>query len=142
MCKFDFYEAFNNLKIFHYIFNNLCSIGPGIAKLYPHCDLHFTRTDRKIRCFWPIRAKICIIEVFLLKYYFQSHLIYKWHYYRQTILNQLKIMVSYVYIIVLLHTFEKSMWCNVNVMWCGCASISSVYSLRDLVKRLWLELLI
>ena len=37
---------------------------------------------------------LCIIEV-----YFESHLIYKLCYYRQTIYNQLNIMVSYVDII-------------------------------------------
>jgi hypothetical protein len=39
-----------------------------------------------------ISIKICIIEVYLLKYFFESHLIYKWRYYRQTIFNQLNIM--------------------------------------------------
>ena len=33
----------------------------------------------------PPKIKICIIEVYLLNYYFESHLIYKWHYYRQSI---------------------------------------------------------
>ena len=37
-----------------------------------------------------------IIEVCLLKYYFESHLIYKWRFYRQTIFNQLNIIVPYV----------------------------------------------
>ena len=45
------------------------------------------------------RSKICMIEVYLLKYYFESHLIYKGRYYRQTIIKQLDIMVSYVDII-------------------------------------------
>ena len=48
--------------------------------------------------------QICIIEVYnLLKYYFESHLIYKWRYYRQTIFNQLNIMVPYVYLIGVCH---------------------------------------
>ena len=37
-----------------------------------------------------------IIEVNFLKYYFESHLIYEWSYYRQTIFNQLNIMVPNV----------------------------------------------
>ena len=40
-----------------------------------------------------------MIEVYLLKYYFESHHIYKWRHYRQTIFNQLNIMVPYVDII-------------------------------------------
>ena len=40
--------------------------------------------------------KICIIEVFISKYYFESHLIYRW----QTIFNQFNIMVPYVDVIV------------------------------------------
>ena len=49
--------------------------------------------------------KICIMEVYLLKYYFEiSHLIYKWRYYRQTVFNQLNIMVSYVDIIGSCHS--------------------------------------
>ena len=43
-----------------------------------------------------IITKICIREEYLLKYYFGSHLIYKWRYYRQSIFNQLNIMVPYV----------------------------------------------
>ena len=42
----------------------------------------------------------CIIEVYLLMYYFESHLIYKW----QTIFNQLNIMVSYLVIFGLCHS--------------------------------------
>ena len=38
-----------------------------------------------------------------LKYHLKSHLIHNWHYYRQTIFNQLDIMVSYVDIIGLCH---------------------------------------
>ena len=34
--------------------------------------------------------KICIIEVYLLKYYFERHLIYKLRYYRQTNLQSIK----------------------------------------------------
>ena len=40
-----------------------------------------------------------IIEEYLLKYYFESHLICKWNYYIQTILNQSNIMVPYIDII-------------------------------------------
>ena len=64
---------------------------------------------------WLI-TKICIIEVCILKYYFESHLIYKLCYHRQTIFNQLNIMVPYVDIIVL-QVYEKSKWCGINVMW-------------------------
>ena len=48
--------------------------------------------------------KICIIEIYLLKYFFESHLIYKIRYYRQTNFNQLNIMVPYVDIIGLCHS--------------------------------------
>ena len=34
--------------------------------------------------------------------------------------------------------YDKSMWCGINVMWIGCASIWSKCLLRDLVNRLWL----
>ena len=71
-------------------------------------------------------SKICIIEVYILKYYFESHFIYKWRYYRQTILNQLNIMVAYVNIIgytIVSQFYEKSMWCGINVVWGGCPSI-------------------
>ena len=51
-----------------------------------------------------ISTKICITEVYLLKYYFESHLMYKWRYYRQTIFNQLNIMVPNVDIIGLYHS--------------------------------------
>ena len=44
------------------------------------------------------------VEVYHLKYYFERHLIYKWQYYRQTIFNQLNIMVSYVDLIGLCHS--------------------------------------
>ena len=47
-----------------------------------------------------IRVKICLVEVYLLKYYFESHLTYKLRYYRQTMFNQLNIMVPYIDIIV------------------------------------------
>ena len=48
----------------------------------------------------------CIIEVLIypLKYNFESHLIYKLRYYRQTIFNQFNIMVAYVDIIGLCHS--------------------------------------
>ena len=44
------------------------------------------------------------IEAYLFKYYFERHLIYKRRYYRQTIFNQLNIMVLYVDIIGLCHS--------------------------------------
>ena len=50
----------------------------------------------KVPILFDISGKICIIEVYLSKYYFKSHLIYKLRYYRQTISNQLDIMVPYV----------------------------------------------
>ena len=43
-------------------------------------------------------------SIYLLKYYFKSQLIQKLHYYRQTIFNQLNIMVPYVDIIGLCHS--------------------------------------
>ena len=52
----------------------------------------------------PSYIKISIIEVYLLKYYFDSYLMHKWCYYGQTILNQLNIMVTYVDIIGLCHS--------------------------------------
>ena len=76
-----------------------------------------------------IQKYVCIIKKYLLlKYYFEGLLIYNWRYYRQTIFNQLYILVFYVDIICLCHSvanYEKSMWCGLNVMWGGCASISS-----------------
>ena len=39
-----------------------------------------------------------------LKYYFESHIIYKWCYYRQTIFNQSNIMVPYADTIGLCHS--------------------------------------
>ena len=46
--------------------------------------------------------KICMFKRSKsFKYYFESHLIYKRRYYRQTILNQINIMVPYVDIISL-----------------------------------------
>ena len=59
--------------------------------------------------------KICIIEVYLLKYYFVSYLIYKWRYYRQIILN---IMVPYVDIIGLCLSVAN-LW-EIYVMWPKC----------------------
>ena len=48
-------------------------------------------------------TKIYKIELYLLKCYFESHIIYKWRYYRKNIFNQLNIMVLYVNIIGLCH---------------------------------------
>ena len=80
---------------------------------------------------FSILHKIYIfIEVYLINYYFESHLIYKLRYYRQTIFNQLNITIPFVDIIGLVYAivyqfYKKSMWCSINVMWGGCASISS-----------------
>ena len=46
------------------------------------------------------KNKICIIDVYLLKYYFKNHLIYKGSYNY----NQFNIMVSYVDVIGLCHS--------------------------------------
>ena len=69
--------------------------------------------------------KICIIEVYVLKYHFISHLIYKWSYYRQTIFNQLNLMGILLVYAIVSQFYEKSMWCSLNVMWGSCASFSS-----------------
>ena len=61
----------------------------------------FVSYDHK---FLKINGKKYIIEVYLLKYYFESHLIYECRYYRQTIFSQLNIMVPYVDIIDLCHS--------------------------------------
>ena len=61
--------------------------GPGF--------LHFLR-NKILSLFSPLVTpliindffKIYIIEVYLLKYYFETHLIYKSRYYRQTIFKQ------------------------------------------------------
>ena len=53
----------------------------------------------KVPILFDILGKICMIEVYLSKYQFESHLTYKWRYYRKTIFNQLNIMVPYVDII-------------------------------------------
>ena len=74
--------------------------------------------------FCNIYSKICIIEVYLLKYYFESHLIYKWRYYRQTIFNQLNIMVPYLDIIGLCH--------SVAILW-------EIYAMRPKEHLLWLR---
>ena len=64
--------------------------------------------------------KIFIIEVYLLKYYFESHLIiYKWRYYRQTIFSQLNIMVSYVDIIEIFHSVAI-LWYIYVMSWMSC----------------------
>ena len=52
----------------------------------------------------PPKIKICIIEVYLLNYYFESHLISKWSNYRQTIFYQLNLMIPHVDIIGLSHS--------------------------------------
>ena len=58
------------------------------------------------------------------KYYFESHIIYKWHYYRQTIFNRLNIMVSYVDIIGLCH--------SVAILW-------KIYLMRRKCHVRWLR---
>ena len=44
------------------------------------------------------------IKIFIIEVYFESHLMYKWRYYRQIIFNQWNIIVSYVEIIGLCHS--------------------------------------
>ena len=68
--------------------------------------------------------------VYLLKYHFESHLIYKWRYYRQTILNQLNIMVPYIDIIGL--CFSVATWWKIYVMRPKC----HVKWLRSHFKRM------
>ena len=82
-----------------------------------------------------VKSKICIIEVCLLKYYFESHLIYK---YIQTVFNQLYSMVPYVDRIGLCHSVAT--FCEIYVMrhkcherWHNFNSLSEC-SLRDLVN--------
>ena len=64
---------------------------------------------------WPhLTSKVITGHPYLwdstLKHYFESQLIYKWHYYRQTIFNQLNIMVSYVDIIGLSYHGVAILW--------------------------------
>ena len=70
------------------------------------------------------RSKICIIEVYLLKYHFESHLIYTWHYYRQTTFSQLKIMVPYVDISGVCH--------SIVILW-------EIYVMRRKCHVMWLR---
>jgi hypothetical protein len=72
-----------------------------------------------------INFKICIIEVYLLKYYFERQLIFKWSYYRQTIFNQLNIMVPYADIIGLCH--------SVAILW-------EIYVMPHKCHMMWLHL--
>ena len=66
---------------------------------------------------WNPYTHYCFSSVeYLLKYHFESKLIYKWRYYRQTILN---VMVSDVDIIGLCYSvtlYDKSMWCEVPTL--------------------------
>ena len=119
-------------------------------EIYPKGCFHFCKITKVIKCRkWPLycstrdynliksKPKICIVEVYLLKCYFESHIIYKWCYYRQIIFNELNIMVSYVDIMVYAigsQFYDKYMWCGLNFIWGGCTSISSACLLRDLVK--------
>ena len=73
-------------------FTNTFIYEPILMKIYINANIINTQ------------IKICIIEVYLLEYYFESHLIYKWRYYRQTIFSQSNIMVSYVDMIGLCHS--------------------------------------
>ena len=63
--------------------------------------------------------KICIIEVYLLKYYFESPLIHKRRYYRQTIFNQFSIMVSYVDIIMMWQHYHFKRILNTRLNFLG-----------------------
>ena len=65
---------------------------------------YFKRKNFFVYEYCDIITKICIIEVYTLEYYFESHLICKWRYYRQIIFNLLNITVSYVDIIGLCHS--------------------------------------
>ena len=51
---------------------------------------HWVTKIRQVFFFYILTVwiKICIIEVYILKYYFESHFIYKWRYYGKTIFNQ------------------------------------------------------
>ena len=128
----------NNLQFYNnhicIIFNtrncNNATCWKYVAKLQSQNIFHMCYKNIEVLCLSiKISIKIFLIQVYLLKYYFESHLIYnKLRYYRQTIFNQLNIILSCVDIIGLCHSvifFEKSMWCSLNVMWWGCASISS-----------------
>ena len=71
-----------------------------------------------------LNVEICIKEVCLLKYYFESNLIFKWRYYRQQIFKQLNIMVPYVNIIGLCH--------SVPILW-------EIYIMRRKCHVMWLR---
>ena len=60
--------------------------------------------------YFGINIKICIIDVCIFKYYFEIHLIHKWHYYRQTIFNQLNIVVPYKEIFGLCNSVVTILW--------------------------------
>ena len=60
-------------------------------------------------------SKICIIEVYLLKSYFESHFIYKWCYYRQTIFNQLNMIVLCHSVAILVEIYL--MWPRCHNRW-------------------------
>ena len=71
-----------------------------------------------LRVCFLYHTKTYLFQSIILK---ATSYVYKWRYYRQTILNQLNIMVPYVHIIGLCHVesqfYEKSMWCSINIMW-------------------------
>ena len=86
------------------------------------------------------RTKICLLKIYIKYYdrinqnmydrsisfkvyYFESHLLYKWRFYRQTIFIQLNIVVSYVIIIGIWHSVTilwEILQCGLKFMWCGC----------------------
>ena len=78
-----------------------------------------------------------LIEVYTLKYYFESHLIYKWQYY---IFIKLEIMVFNVDKISFCCSFAI-LW-EIYVMWPKCHVRGLHFHfkrmlIRDLVNRLW-----
>ena len=103
--KNNFKTALSNGTIFGK--NLISSISIKIAP-YSMLNLHYfgTNVNHYILVGY---LKICVIEVYFLKYYFQRYLIYKWSYIRQIIFNQLNIMVSYVVIIGLCNSVA-SLW--------------------------------
>ena len=80
------------------------------CKIKSSTKIKIHNLNANIQRLCTFHTKICIIEVYLLKYYFESHLIYKWRYFRQTIFNQLNIMASYVDINGLCHSIPILWW--------------------------------
>ena len=101
------------LKIFHYI-NLKKEKGQYIlGNFVTHHDLYMYKSKY-----------VHIIEVYPLKYYFKSHLIYKWRYYRQTIFNQLNIMLPLLDIIDICH--------SITILW-------EIYMMRHKCHVMWLR---